>query len=130
MSKAGAQQLLPLPDLRTLTAGLKAVFGMHGSRDEPLVVLERRPNPRESTYPSEIVTCRLDGGSEVSLFCKYGIGYGHRSYGHRWVVYEAVVIAMCCSHYRFQRRSFMAHISRSRAVISGSFSNISANVWA
>ena len=39
MSKAGAQQLLPLPDLRTLTAGLKAVFGMHGSRDEPLLCL-------------------------------------------------------------------------------------------
>src|SRR5207237_6594316 len=60
------------PDLETLTAGLSFVLNGNGSTDRHPTVLAREPNIYASGCPSEIVTCRWNGGSDLRLFCKYG----------------------------------------------------------
>jgi Phosphotransferase enzyme family len=61
-----------LPNLQTLTVGLTSILRSHGSTNGQVTILDRQPNIRASTFPSEIVTCRFDDGSELRLFCKYG----------------------------------------------------------
>jgi len=78
-----------LPDLATLTAGLTKALGSNGGQ---LEVLERKLPSFMSTFPNEIVTCRLPSGAKRRLFIKYQAGRGHQSYGHRGdVSYEAEV---------------------------------------
>ena len=92
MSKIDSQQPTLFPDLQSLTAGLKSVFSRNGSSSDRLVVLDRQSNIHKATFPNEIVTCQLDDGSEVQLFCKYSAGRDHNVYGHRGgVAYEAAV---------------------------------------
>jgi Phosphotransferase enzyme family len=76
-----------LPDLQTLTHNLAHVL------KSQVTIIDRQPNIYTSTFPSEIVTCRVDGGSEVQLFCKYAAGgRPDNAYGHRGgVAYEAAV---------------------------------------
>jgi aminoglycoside phosphotransferase (APT) family kinase protein len=82
----------PFPDLHTLMVGLTSVLNAHGSTHGQVTILERQPNFPESTFPAEIVTCRLEDGSELRLFCKYTAGRSHNSSGHRsGVAYEAAV---------------------------------------
>ncbi|HEX7089467.1 MAG TPA: phosphotransferase [Longimicrobiales bacterium] len=77
-----------LPAEQTLVAGLAAVFGV--APDE--LVLERRMNPRASTFPSEFVRCRLPDGRRLELCCKYGADEGDGCHGHRGnAAYEAAV---------------------------------------
>jgi aminoglycoside phosphotransferase (APT) family kinase protein len=57
-----------------------------------VTILDRLPNVYASTFPSEIVRCRVDDGSELQLFCKYAARHSHNAYGHRGgVAYEAAV---------------------------------------
>jgi Phosphotransferase enzyme family len=82
-----------LPNLQTLTAGLTSVLRSHESTGGQVTILDRQPNIYSSTFPSEIVTCRVDEGGDLKLFCKYAAG-GHPDnvYGHRGgVAYEAAV---------------------------------------
>ena len=82
----------PLPDLRSLTLGLASVFGHNGHTDNSVTILDRQPNNDKTTFPSEVVTCRLSDGRELRLFCKYEAGRSHKVYGHRGdVAYEATV---------------------------------------
>lgn len=78
-----------LPNLRTLTGGLASVLRSR------VTVIDRQPNIYASTFPSEVVTCRVDGRSELLLFCKYGAGHGTSLSGitgHKGgVPYEAAV---------------------------------------
>jgi Phosphotransferase enzyme family len=78
-----------LPNLQSLTVGLASVLRSQ------VTVLDRQPNTYTSTFPSEIVRCRVDGGSELLLFCKYGTGHGTSLSGitgHKGgVPYEAAV---------------------------------------
>jgi hypothetical protein len=57
-----------LPNLQSLTVGLTSVL-----RSE-VTILDRQPNIFTSTFPSEIVTCRVDGDSKLLLLCKYAAG--------------------------------------------------------
>jgi hypothetical protein len=80
------------PDLETLRAGLTLVFNGNGFTDGQVTVLDREPFNVRSTFPSEIVTCRLDNGSEPRLYCKYSADLLFSAYGHRGgVSYEAKV---------------------------------------
>jgi hypothetical protein len=57
-----------------------------------VTVLAREPHSYVSTFPSEIVTCRFNDGSELRLFYKYGACHSHNDYGHRGgIAYEAEV---------------------------------------
>lgn len=81
-----------LPNLRTLTVGLTSVLRSHGSTNNQVTILGREFNIYASSFPSEIVTCRVDDGSELRLFCKYAAAHNHNAYGHRGgVAYEAAV---------------------------------------
>src|SRR5688572_5416517 len=77
-----------VPNSETLTAGLAKVI-----RDPSLAVLDRKPNPDRSTFPAEIVTCRLGGkGGTLRLFIKYGKKEFDAVRGHRGdLSYEARV---------------------------------------
>ena len=88
-----AIQTQRFPDLDRLTFGLAAVFRDGEFRDGDVVVIKREPNYYESTFPTEIVTCRLGGsGRTLRLFCKYGTREFDGVYGHRGnVQYEAEV---------------------------------------
>jgi hypothetical protein len=80
------------PDLHTLIDGLSSVLNVHGSTHEHVTILERQPNSPASTFPAEIVTCRLENGRQLRLFCKYAAGRSHNASGHRGgVAYEAAV---------------------------------------
>jgi hypothetical protein len=82
----------PPPELTALAAGLRAAFHASGSRDGGVSVVGRRPNTFASTFPSEIVTCRLGDGNKVRLLCKYEAGLFENTYGHRGGVrYETEV---------------------------------------
>jgi len=58
-----------------------------------VAVISRRANLFSSSFLSELVTCRLDDGQELCLFCKYGTGAADGTgFGHRGgVAYEAMV---------------------------------------
>jgi len=109
---AGAARTLPLPAEHTLAAGLAAVFGVRP--DE--LVLERRRNPRASTFPSEFVRCLLPDGRSLELCCKYGADEGDGCHGHRGnAAYEAAV-------YRLLMRRGLAGVPR----LYGTFAERSA----
>jgi hypothetical protein len=87
MSSAQQETPVRIPDLESLTAGLNKVIGRRG-----LTIVDRTPVPCASTYPSEIVTCRIQGSGELKVYCKYFSGLNYESYGHRGgVPYEAAV---------------------------------------
>jgi len=71
-----------LPELSKLQPRISAVLSRHGV-GECTDVLARRVNDHYSTFDSEIVTCRLEGGAEVKLLCKYGSLEVISCYGHR-----------------------------------------------
>ena len=59
-------------------------------RGRTLEVLATEPNPAESTFPSEILTCRTPEGETLRLFRKRAGDAGHECHGHRrGIVYEA-----------------------------------------
>ncbi len=59
-----------LPDRETLQNGLAKVLGERAV--DGIEFLERRRNVYESSFISEIVTCRFGDGQELDLFIKYG----------------------------------------------------------
>jgi aminoglycoside phosphotransferase (APT) family kinase protein len=67
-----------LPDAQALTRGLTSVLCARFSGRDKVTVLRRLPNGYSSTFPTEIVTCRLPDGSERRVFCKYGPRRGDR----------------------------------------------------
>jgi len=81
------------PEARRLTTGLRAVFQGTGASPGSIAILHREPNEYESTFPTEIVTCRLgNNDTTLRLFIKYGTETFDGVFGHRGdVSYEARV---------------------------------------
>jgi hypothetical protein len=74
-----------------LTAGLVETFG-DGAAPGPVTVLDRSPNDPASTFPSEVVSCRLADGRGLQALCKYEAGRNHNALDHRGgVAYEDAV---------------------------------------
>jgi Phosphotransferase enzyme family len=71
------------PDLRALPLGLTCAFRSNEYSDARLTVRDRKPHLYVSTFASEIVTCRMEDGRELQLFCKYGAGHPGNFYGHK-----------------------------------------------
>src|SRR2546428_8284821 len=87
------------PDQGRLTTGLAAVFRENGTGNESVTVLRRQPNPYESTFPTEIVTCRVRGnGTPLRVFIKYGPRTFDAVYCNR------VDVAIECGVYRDVQR--------------------------
>lgn len=78
------------PKLDTLSTELESAIEEGGVLSGKLVVISRQANKYYSTFPSEIITCRLGNKREIRLFCKYSESPGHEAHGHRGgVEYEA-----------------------------------------
>src|SRR5438552_9459558 len=76
----------------TLKLRLTAALGRDGYERRQVRILRRTLPPFMSTFPNEIVTCRLPDGRKRRVFIKYGAGRSHHSFGHRGdVSYEAKV---------------------------------------
>lgn len=81
-----------LPDLDALTTGLRLLLARAEPAGRQLVIVDRRPMAWFTTFPCEVVTCRLGDMGERRLFCKYSAGTDSSSYRHRGgVAYEAFV---------------------------------------
>ncbi|MDP2315291.1 MAG: hypothetical protein Q8P41_20505 [Pseudomonadota bacterium] len=74
------------PSLDALEAGLAAVLRA------PVEIVHRERNLYQSSFPSEVVTCRAGGGLTANLLCKYGAGRERTGFGHRGGIgYESAV---------------------------------------
>jgi hypothetical protein len=79
------------PTLPALTSGLNSILNANGTRYGK-VTITGREQIEEGSFPKELVTCRVEDGRRLQLFCKYTAGYSHASHGHRGgVPYEANV---------------------------------------
>src|SRR5437879_4557220 len=80
------------PCLHDLTHGLASALSRGGLIRGEVAVVAREPNIYSSRCPSEIVTCRLDDGSELRLLCKCALDHHREGPDHRaGVPYEADV---------------------------------------
>lgn len=80
------------PDLALLGRGLNTVIGANGSNCGRVTIVHRGPVIYASTYPSEVVKCRIGARGELKLYCKYRGGVHCDRYGHhRGVPYETEV---------------------------------------
>jgi hypothetical protein len=86
---------LPLaatPALDTLSTELGYAIAETGALAGELTVVSRQPNIYSSTFPSEIITCRLGNTHEIRFLCKYSADVDNASHGTRsGVAYEADV---------------------------------------
>lgn len=67
-----------------LHSGLRSVLKIDGLLEgRQLSTTQRNPNSNASTFPSEVVKCRLDDNSEIPMLCKYSADRNHQAFGHR-----------------------------------------------
>jgi aminoglycoside phosphotransferase (APT) family kinase protein len=79
-----------LPDTATLQGRLAGALGCSAVR-----LIERRPNPHPSTFPSEIARLELADRAMLHAFIKYESGGSNGSHGHRGgVSYEASIYGL------------------------------------
>lgn len=80
------------PGLALLKRGLNTVIRGKGSNCGRVTIVHRSPVIYASTYPSEVVTCRIGDRGDLKLYCKYMSGVHCDCYGHhRGVPYETEV---------------------------------------
>ena len=92
LSNKPGWQIYQFPDLQILMPLLICTLKSNGYSAYNVNVSDRKPNLYASTCQSEIVTCRLDHGVKLKLFCKYEISPEYESFGHRGgITYEAEV---------------------------------------
>ena len=106
--------------MKELTAALSSVLHNNGFIDGSLTVFNRRPNRYGSTFPTEVVTCRPNGGGRMlRLFVKYGAREFDSVYGHRGnVSYEANVY-----------RDVLAPLQVSTPTFYGAYEGMSGAPW-
>src|SRR5262245_46623118 len=81
-----------LPDLDGLTRRLSAILPPWGVGGPPIEIVRRGRTRLMSTFPVEIVVCRLGDGTLLRLFLKYQFDAGQPANGHRrGVLHEAEV---------------------------------------
>lgn len=106
-----AQQTKP-PTQEILVAKLTGVLNEHGVTKQPVTVIGREQNIYTSTFPSEIVACRLADGRELELFCKYGSKVND-SYEHKGnVAYEASVYRQVLGPLQISTPRFFGSVDR------------------
>ena len=95
------------PDLALLSRGLNTVIGGNGSNCGRVTIVHRRPVIYASTYPSEVVKCRIGARGELRLYCKYRGGVHCDRYGHhQGVPYETGVYRRVLQPLRFSVPKF------------------------
>src|SRR5437879_10677926 len=76
-----ATSRLHFPATRRLEAGLAAALDTNGKGGPK--ILKRKLSPYSTTFPCEVVTCRLPGNKKTDVFCKYSAGIDYTGFGHR-----------------------------------------------
>ena len=103
------------PSTERLTTGLNTVFHNYGP-DGNLTVLSRKRNMFESTFASEIITCRSLRNGTFRVFCKYGTNDFDKGYGHRGgVSYEASVYSEVLAPLRASTPTFYGVYNEKRS---------------
>ncbi len=79
-------------DYAALESNLKKILAGRLRDRASTLTIERQPNLFRGAFPSEIVTCSVNNGSEIQLFLKYFVPNTHTGHGY-WgdVEYEARV---------------------------------------
>ncbi len=72
-----------LPKTDALEKGLASALQGEDLGGRALALLAREPTPYATTFPCEIVTCRIGRGKPRRLFCKYTAGVDYTGHGHR-----------------------------------------------
>ena len=94
------------PTLPALTTGLNSILNANGTRFGKVTIISRE-QMEEGSFPKELVTCQVEDGRSLQLFCKYTAGYSHASHGHRGgVPYEAEVYRHVLQPLRVSTPSF------------------------
>jgi hypothetical protein len=71
-----------LPDTELLEHHLSKLFSKNGVK-ENVEVISRSAFKGSSTFPAEIINCKLSDGKILTLFGKYLAGQGPNNHGHR-----------------------------------------------
>ena len=72
-----------LPKTEALKKGLTSTLQGEDLSGHSLTIVGREPTPYSTTFPCEIVTCRIGCGKPRRLFCKYTAGVDYTGHGHR-----------------------------------------------
>ncbi len=72
-----------LPKIDALKRGLASALQCEDVGGRSLTLLGREPTPYATTFPCEIVTCRIGREKPRRLFCKYTAGVDYIGHGHR-----------------------------------------------
>ena len=72
-----------LPKTDALKRGLAFALRDRGLNGHSLTVLSREPAVYSTTFPCEIVKCRIGPGRPRQLFCKYTANVDYTGHGHR-----------------------------------------------
>jgi len=95
------------PDSQALNAALQCVFRGNGAQRTNVFVTHRERALYSTTFPCEIVTCRVKQGREVKLFCKYKADVDNSRHGHRGgVEYEIAIYRDVLGTLRLSRPKF------------------------
>lgn len=109
-----------MPDTGALKVGLAAILGQGSATAAELAILDRTPNPYESSFPMEIVTCRVGDAPPLRLLCKYAAGFEHNAHGHRGGIEHEVAV----------HRSVLQPLGAQVARVFGSYRDpASRDVW-
>lgn len=88
----GLNGTFAFPDTKKLNPQLERILNKVHSPFYMEELVKRKPFDYHSTSPAEIISCRLNDGQVVSLFCKYSGSHTQYSYGHRGgVEYETKI---------------------------------------
>lgn len=74
-------EISTLPDTELLTAHLSKLLSANDPA--PVEIISRSPFKGSSTFPAEIIRCKLSDGRVINLFGKYLAGLGPNNHGHR-----------------------------------------------
>ena len=109
-----------LPSSRSLALGLRAAMKRAAAGDsEDFEVVSRHMSRMSSSFPAEIVTCRLPSLGLIRLLIKYGVGHEASGYGHRGgVAYEGEVYERVLAHARSSTVTFWGRQQQSQGAFA------------
>lgn len=95
------------PETQKLSPHLERFVNKAHVPHNMVTLLKRKPYDYRSTSPVEIISCRLNNGETIYLFCKYSGNHTQYSYGHRGgVEYETTIYKNILSKIPLQSARF------------------------
>ncbi|HVH71745.1 MAG TPA: phosphotransferase [Candidatus Dormibacteraeota bacterium] len=101
-----------LPGTEALKRGLARALRKGRLSEPSLTLLDREPTPYSTTFPCEIVKCRIGRGKPQQLFCKYTANVDYTGHGHRGgIAYETATYRhVLASVRRFRPRFYGGYV--------------------